>query len=221
MLVTTSALPAGAVLYFAAALVLGLIPLNQAYRPAEMGIDLFIRTNGVHADLIVPVSAAGIDWTTTLRLGAIRSAKAPDEYLAIGWGDRGFYLETPRWSDLRFTTALSALTGLDATVLHVEVLDAEPVVGARGRHFRVTPENYRRLADFVAASFAVDGRGSTIIVPQAHYGDRDAFFEARGRYSLFVTCNEWTRRALAEAGVRVPVWAPFDRALLFQLPENR
>lgn len=62
--------------------------------------------------------------------------------------------------------------------------------------------------------------GHPLIIAGAHYGANDAFFEARGHYSLFETCNEWTRRGLAAAGVRVPVWAPFDKALFYQLPSG-
>ena len=208
-------------LYFTAAVVFGLVALNTASSPAASGVDVFIQTNGVHADLIVPVSAVGLDWRDRLPLDSIPSGVSPRGYVAFGWGDRGFYLSTPRWSDLRLSTAISALAGLDATVLHVEALNDAPSVGQRTRHVRVAPEAYRRLAAFVTGSFALNARGATIIVPHAHYGRYDAFFEAKGRYSLFVTCNEWTRRALAEAGIRVPAWSPFDTALLYQLPADR
>jgi uncharacterized protein (TIGR02117 family) len=90
-------------------------------------------------------------------------------------------------------------------------------VGPLTRHIVLASEDYRRLAAFIAAQFRHDAAGDVIIVPGAHYGRYDAFFEAEGHYSAFETCNEWTRQALAVAGVRVPLWSPFDRALLFQL----
>jgi hypothetical protein len=37
-------------------------------------------------------------------------------------------------------------------------------------------------------------------------------------YTFWHTCNEWTRRALATAGVRTATWAPFDIAVMFHLP---
>ena len=37
------------------------------------------------------------------------------------------------------------------------------------------------------------------------------------RYTFWMTSNEWVRRGLTAAGVRTPVWAPFDSALFFQL----
>ena len=46
------------------------------------------------------------------------------------------------------------------------------------------------------------------------YLGTDAFFEARGRYTLFVTCNEWVRRGLGDAGIRTSVWSPFPAPLL-------
>ena len=49
------------------------------------------------------------------------------------------------------------------------------------------------------------------------YFDTDAFYEGTGRYTLWLTCNEWIGRALAGAGVRTAVRAPFDAALFWQL----
>ncbi len=36
-------------------------------------------------------------------------------------------------------------------------------------------------------------------------------------YKFWFTCNDWVRKALSEAGVRAPLWAPFDTALFYQL----
>lgn len=63
----------------------------------------------------------------------------------------------------------------------------------------------------------LDANGQSASVKGHHYNDHDAFYEALGHYSAYTTCNEWTRNALDAAGVRVPVWAPFERALFWQL----
>jgi uncharacterized protein (TIGR02117 family) len=135
-------------------------------------------------------------------------------YLAFGWGDRGFYLTTPSWADLRLSTALGALTGLDSTVIHVEAMPP-PAIDAKTRRLRLSPTAYRALAHYVAASFA---GAAAAPIPGAHYNTHDEFFEARGHYSVFATCNEWARRGLAVAWVRTALWSPFDIALFYQLP---
>ena len=36
-------------------------------------------------------------------------ARVGDRYVAIGWGDRGFYVDTPTWADLKLSTLCNAL----------------------------------------------------------------------------------------------------------------
>ena len=205
-------------LYGLATVVFGLMPVNRAYAPAPDGIAVYLRGNGVHVDLVVPLEAAGVDWRTRMPTNALGLMPGVTENLAFGWGDRGFYLATPTWADVRMSTALWALTGVGTTVLHVEATTVPK--GPATRHITLSPAQYRRLAGFIENSFRRDDTGAAIIVPGAHYGLHDAFFEATGHYSAFETCNEWTRQGLVTAGVRAPMWSPFQKALLYQVPND-
>ena len=44
------------VIAIAAILVVGLIPVNNDFQPTEDGIQIFLVSNAVHADIILPVS---------------------------------------------------------------------------------------------------------------------------------------------------------------------
>lgn len=204
-------------LYMLAALLLGLLTCNRDYRPTPDGIDVFIRSNGVHTDIALPVAALGIDWRRRLPLASWQTL-APEAYLAFGWGDRKFYLETPSWNDLKLSTALLALSGADDALLHVEAI-ARPRPGARVRHLRLSPAAYRQLVRDIDAQFAPTPNGTVAPIAGAHYSRDDVFFAAQGHYSLFITCNEWSRQRLARAGVRSPLWSPFDWALM-RLPSD-
>src|SRR5438128_2061596 len=49
-------------LYFLAALFLGLVPANVAFRqPAEGGVLIYVRSNGVHTDLVMPKGYTAAD----------------------------------------------------------------------------------------------------------------------------------------------------------------
>lgn len=204
--------------YLAAAIVLGAIPLNRDWRPADGGITVWLTTNGVHAGLAMPARQSSMDWTTLFP--PVHNAHAndvdDDAYVTIGWGDRHFFLDVPRWRDLTAVTALEAVAGHDTTAMHVEY-GAAPTNDPTAIRLTVTPEAYARLVAFIRQSVALDASGASLWIPDHHYDTNDAFYEARGRYSLFVTCNQWTRNALAAGGVRVPVWSPFDKALFWQL----
>lgn len=204
--------------YLTAAAAGGMIPHSAIPDPAPKEIEIYLQTNGVHADLLLPVAALDVDWRK--RLPGFDDPDIADgsfPYIAFGWGDRSFYLTTPTWSDLTISTALLALSGFDSTVMHVQAANA-PLPGPRVRQLHLSAAQYHELTAYIEASFAHDPGGSPVLIPGAHYyGRHDAFFEAEGHYSAFNTCNEWTRRGLARAGQVTPLWAPFDVALMHQI----
>jgi uncharacterized protein (TIGR02117 family) len=195
-------------LYGAAGLLGGAIPVNAGWRPPASGVTVYVETNGVHTDLVVPVVAAGVDWRDLVRPGDIADPRyAAYDHLAIGWGEARFYLETPTWADVRPGTVLRAALGSDRTLVHVEHLPA-PAIGPDVRPIVLRAAEYRRLAAFIRASFAQAPRGARPEIFRG-YGDFDAFYSGSGRYDALMTCNAWTGAALRAAGVRVGAWTPF------------
>lgn len=201
-----SLLPAS---YLLAALLLGLVPCNAGFRPSTEGIDIYVAANAVHTDLILPIQTIERDWRQKLPL------QAGAEYLVIGWGDRAFYLQTRQWDDLQSGTAWQALTGGDSALLHIEAMGL-PRESEQVTRLRISPAQYARLLAAIDAGFQLGKDGKLLIVPGAHYDERDAFYEATGHYSLFTTCNEWVRAALEAAGIRTAAWAPFAMAVSYQ-----
>lgn len=190
--------------YATAGLVGGAIPANIGWREPADGIRIQVATNGVHTGLIVPLVSAGIDWRDLVRPEDLADPRyAAYDSIEIGWGERAFYLETPTWADVKLRTVLSAAFGSDRTVMHVDHLPF-PAPGADSRVVTLRPEEYRRLAAFIRASFGARGWHRT-----GYFGN-DAFYQARGRYSALQTCNSWTGDALRHAGVRVGAWTPFS-----------
>jgi uncharacterized protein (TIGR02117 family) len=101
--------------------------------------------------------------------------------------------------------------------LHVQFMAAPSVASDDALPITISVAAYQRVAASVLGTVKLDANGQSANVPGHHYNDYDAFYEAHRHYSAFLTCNQWTRNALDAAGVRVPMWAPFDRALFWQL----
>jgi uncharacterized protein (TIGR02117 family) len=201
-----SALAALIGLYGVAAVALGLLPANRDYAAPRDGIELSIVSNGFHADLIMPMRAAGIDWSSWCPPD--KFGGAPAAHIGFGWGDTDFFLQTRRWQDVKLLTALKAVSFSTTTALHVMYVDDVRAFTTR-RRLVVTPDAYRALADYIQASFRHDTSGRTIARPDPGYGARDAFFEATGTYSPLKTCNEWLAEGLRQAGLPTGWWAPF------------
>lgn len=188
--------------YALAAVAGAVIPVNSGWHQAASGVRVYVIDNGVHTDLVVPVAAEGVDWRDLVKPGDLANpARAQQSHLSFGWGNRDFYLNTPSWSGISPRLAAGALFGGGRTVLHVAHI-AEPKADPHVRSVMLSPDEYRRLAAYVRASFAPG--------PSVHgYGANDAFYEAKGGYSAIDTCNQWTAGALKAAGVTMGFWTPF------------
>jgi uncharacterized protein (TIGR02117 family) len=213
-LLLIAALP---VAWIAAALLLGIVPANLGWSPPERGVTVFVRTNGVHTWIVMPKLHGTVDWRPFAPGEHLRDPRyGRSDHVAIGYGNRNFYLETPTWADLTVANAFHAAFGNGSTLLHVEHIH-EPRPEEWQRPLTLTEEEYRRLAAYVAARFQRDARGRPIPVLGRGYGDWDMFYEAKGGYSFVLTCNEWTGRALRQAGVRTGLWTPLSQSIMWRL----
>lgn len=203
--------------YFLVAVILSTVPANVAWREPEQGITIFIRSNGVHTWIVMPKVTSEMDWRPYALPAHLRNpAWGNADHIAVGYGNRDFYLNTPTWDDLSLKTAGLALAGSGTTLLHVEHID-RPRVDEYQRPLRLTPNQYRRLAGFIQRRFRLDAGGRPIPVLGRGYNEWDMFYEANGGYSFIFTCNEWTGRALRHAGVRTGLWTPFEQSIMWRL----
>jgi uncharacterized protein (TIGR02117 family) len=188
-----------------------LLPENIRWQEADEGVTIWVDGTAAHTELILPVAAAGHDWRTRIDHRHFPDGGHPHAYLSFSWGERSFFLTTPSWSDFRLSAGLNALLRGHSTLIHVYRIDWQPSGGA----LRLSEEQYRRLVAHLEAQFAEQEE------VLAGYGPNDAFFAARGRYSPWRTCNQWTRDALAVAGIRVGRWTPFSQSLMWRFQGER
>ncbi|EMR03797.1 TIGR02117 family protein [Cesiribacter andamanensis] len=206
-------------LFVGLAWLLALLPANADAHPQSEGVAVYITTNGVHADFRVPVQTEVIDWRQLLPLRDYTGADSRFRYVAFGWGDQGFYLHTPQWSDLTPGTAARALFMPSPTAMHVTYYPHAPATGKDSRRLYLSPEQYRQLVAYIQQSFARTASGELLLIPGAGYSPYDNFYEARGSYTLFYTCNNWVNEGLQKIGVKTARWAPFDWGVMYHLEE--
>ncbi|WP_218508161.1 TIGR02117 family protein [Variovorax sp. dw_308] len=203
-----------ALAYVAIASALMFWPANATPPAEDRAIEAWVLSNGVHTDIVLPLRGHGTDWSQTFLPADFRAAPPDADYIAIGWGDRDFYLYTPTWADLTVKRALGALAGIHSAVLHVTYLRRAEFEKLAHR-VPLSQRQYDVLRDYVRASLP---QGRAAPVAGVHYAANDAFYEAEGRYSMVETCNNWTGRGLRLAGVTVSRWSPFDFNVVRHLP---
>lgn len=200
-------------LYLGIGFCLSRITVNKGVvAPAEMAI--FIKTNGVHTDIVVPLRNEMMDWSKEIKFANTHlKDTAAIQYLAMGWGDKGFYLETPSWGDLKFSTAFKAAFALSTTAIHATFYATMPE-NESCKKIMISKEQYQRLINYIDGSLQHDPAGHVMnIVTNANYGNADAFYEAKGSYSMFHTCNTWANTALKKSGQKACLWTAFDTGI--------
>jgi uncharacterized protein (TIGR02117 family) len=177
-------------LYLLAAFVLSRISTDRDFGQSN-DVTMYILTNGDHTDIVVPVKNQLMDWSREIKFQNTISKDTTAKYLAIGWGDKGFYLNTPTWSQLNPIVAFKAVFGLDASAIHATFYRSMQE-NQDCKRIMISNEQYARLIIYLKNSFKVDTNGHFInIKTNANYDSHDAFYDANGTYSLFYTCNTW------------------------------
>lgn len=199
-------------IYLIAVFSLSKITVNQEPN-TKPEVEIYILTNGVHTDIVMPTKNDQIDWSQQVKFANTKAADSTYKYLAMGWGDKGFYLETPEWSDLKASVAFKAASGLSTTAIHATYYKSLRE-GADCKKMMISKEQYYRLIRYISQSFQKDASGNFLnIKTDAIYGKSDAFYEATGSYSLFHTCNTWANSALKASGQKCCYWTATDSGI--------
>jgi uncharacterized protein (TIGR02117 family) len=202
--------------YLALAYSLPHLHVNTGFVQPENGVDIYITSNGVHTDIIVPSKNKIMDWEQLILRKNFPGADTSYHWLSFGWGDKGFYLETPSWDQLKFSVAFKAVFYLGSTAMHVAYENTEPFNKVECHHIRISEEQYRKLIPYILASFRHDSNNQIELLPNHGYWENDRFYEAVGKYGFAGTCNSWTNRGLKTIGVKTGYWVPFQGGLMQQ-----
>jgi len=202
-------------LYFSSELILSKVT-NDYKKYNNLEYEIYLKSNGVHTDIVLPIDNNIIYWPNLFPFENTISKSKDFNYIAIGWGDKGFYLDTPTWSELKVSTALVAGLGIGKTALHItyykDMQEDDLTIKVP-----ISKEQYASIVSTVKKNLQYDDKGKSInIKTNAQYGENDAFYEAIGSYSIFHTCNTWTNNTLKEAMLPSSKWLVFDKGILYQ-----
>lgn len=201
-------------IYLLSAFCLSRICVNADVKPSDE-VAIYILSNGVHTDIVVPIKTQQIDWSRSIRFENTAANDTTAKLLALGWGDKGFYLETPTWADLKVSTACKAAFGLSNSAIHATFYKSLKE-NSQCKRIRISKIEYQQLIDYLKGSLKMDKDGIPILIrTTANYGKNDAFYEAEGSYSVFHTCNTWTNSSLKSCGQKASLWTPFDTGIFY------
>ncbi|MCC3156772.1 TIGR02117 family protein [Hymenobacter sp. 15J16-1T3B] len=195
-----------------------LVPRHPGFRPTPDGVPIYVVSNGFHTDVVLPVREprSGQDWLQRLGQPQWQAQFGQYDYVAFGWGNERFYLESYGGKLPKAGTVLRALLP-GRTLMHVDFYRHGPQPGPRVVPLRISLAQYQQLSRYVEQSFAPDSAGHWQLRTAAGYSPEDFFFRARGRYHALRTCNDWTNQALGRSGIRAALKAPLAASVLYQV----
>lgn len=193
------------VTYLIVSLILSAIPIERKAANTIADQSIFLSTNGVHLDIVIPKK----DLNSALLFGIKHNNI--ENYLSFGWGDENFYINTPTWGDLTFNNAFSALFLKSETLMHVTRYEQKR---ADWVEVKISAAELQKLNTYLLNTFKTNEKGMKIILKNQGYSTMDDFYEAKGSYSCFNTCNSWVNTGFKESGLKSCLWTPFDFELL-------
>ena len=188
------------------------IPRNSGWTEPDDGIPIMVGSNGVHTELIMPLVTPEKDWSAEFPVTELAVPDRGFTHIAISWGEKEVFLNTPTWWDLSPTTVLRIVGIGGDGLLHVSWY-VRPAPADDFRPIRLTSAQYLRLVAAIERSLPHGQR-----VRYDGYGPEDVFYEAPGHYTPSNTCNQWTSNMLAEAGVKTGWWTPFAGGVMKWVP---
>ena len=154
-----------------------------------------VASNGWHTAIVSPAPAL-------VATGLLPEAEdfPGAAFLEFGWGDRVYYPAKEK----TFGMTLAAALVPTPAVMHMAGLAAAPRDGGNaGREVVTVPlteAGFLNLVEALAAEFErPDGSRAAPVSRGLYPGSR--FYNARGEFHLFNTCNTWTAHMLRAAGV--------------------
>ncbi len=188
------------------------IPTGELKQNGDLYI--YVQSNGIHTDVCLPAITKEFNWLDFVPKEDFLNNQSFD-FITIGWGDKGFFLDTPTWAELKVSTALNAAFLPSTTAMHVKY-SREPLVSETRKKVFLDQKDYLKMVKYIRNSFKTK-RNLVELISGRGYSVDDNFYEANETYHLFRTCNRWTNRVLKEANIKTGVFALFPNGIISHL----
>lgn len=185
----------------------------QAEKTSDPKTELiYLTTNGIHSDIMLPVHHPLMDWKETLNLEKALSVDTFQTHLKFGWGDKNFFMRTKEWSDMEVGVVLNTVFGRGPGAMHLILCTPKDLDKSSMVELHITKPQYQKLCSFIKHSFQFEN-GKAKVIENHPYGTYDFFYDSSIEYNMTYTCNTWTNNALKRAGQKSCIWTPFKGAI--------
>jgi uncharacterized protein (TIGR02117 family) len=171
----------------------------------------YIIDHGMHTAVVVDAMSL------SARLGLTDTLFGQFKFIEIGRGDAGFY----QVEEETLAVTLKALFLPTPAVLHLSAynnLPAKKFPLSNTVEIKLSQSAMKKLLDAIVSDFSLDQGRAIELAPGRDKYSR--FFQSKGNYHLFYTCNNWTADVIEQADYPINHrWSFFSDSVMDQLDD--
>ncbi len=172
---------------------------------------VFLMKSGIHVDFLLPISNEFKDWQEEFPISNTRSKDSTYKKIAIGWGSKDFYMNTPTWDDLTLKIFLISNFGLGSSAIQVKYYTDTLPKDSKITPLKLSNNQYKKLVNYIETSLKRSkSNNSSFILPKNPkvLTENNSYYDAKQTYSLLLTCNTWINNGLKASGQKACLWTP-------------
>ena len=204
-------------IYIACAFIFSRITI-EGHKEKKARHTVFLMKSGIHMDFLLPICNELKDWQEEFPISNTRSKDSTYKKIAIGWGSKDFYMNTPTWDDLTIKIFLISNFGLGSSAIHVKYYTDTFPKDSKTVSLNLSDNQYKKLVKYIENSLKRSGTTkSSFILPKNPkvLSKNDAYYDAKQNYSLLFTCNSWINNGLKASGQKACLWTPYSQGIFY------
>ena len=204
-------------IYLACAFIFSRITI-EGHKEKKAVHTVYLMKSGIHIDFLLPICNEIKDWQEEFPISNTLSKDSTYKKIAIGWGSKDFYMNTPTWDDLTLKIFLISNFGLGSSAIHVKYYTDTLPKDSKIASLKLSANQYKKLVKYIENSLKRSGTTkSSFILPKNPkvLSNNDAYYDAGQTYSLLFTCNSWINNGLKTSGQKACLWTPYSQGIFY------
>ena len=204
-------------IYLACAFIFSRITI-EGHKEKKAIHTVYLMKSGIHMDFLLPICNELKDWQEEFPISNTRSKDSTYKKIAIGWGSKDFYMNTPTWDDLTLKIFLISNFGLGSSAIHVKYYTDTLPKDSKILSLKLSDNQYKKLVNYIENSLKRSTTTkSSFILPKNPkvLSNNDAYYDAKQNYSLLFTCNSWINDGLKASGQKACLWTPNSQGIFY------
>jgi uncharacterized protein (TIGR02117 family) len=204
-------------IYLACAFIFSRITI-EGHKEKKAIHTVYLMKSGIHMDFLLPICNELKDWQEDFPISNTLCKDSSYKKIAIGWGSKDFYMNTPTWDDLTLKIFLISNFGLGSSAIHVKYYTDTLPEDSKTVSLNLSDNQYKKLVKYIENSLKRSGTTkSSFILPKNPkvLSKNDAYYDAKQNYSLLFTCNSWINNGLKASGQKACLWTPYSQGIFY------